>query len=340
MESPWKTKLLSLLMAILLFFYVSYENGSKFQSNNQSSVASVVSSEVLTDIPIEVNVNTDKYFVSGIPDGATIRLEGPQAILFQTTVTQNFKITTPNLNELGVGTHQITLEASGLSNEIHYSISPAEITVTVEEKEQREFSVEVEVSSKLDLAEGYSMGEPEIQEKTVVITGAPSTLNKIDKVKAIVESDIKAITQDITVLANLVVLDAQGNPLNVNVSVPQVNVRIPVSETKKTVPIVLRMHGQQAGYKYKLALSENESKNITVIGDTDAIKEIANYPINVNVEGITETQVIDVSLDQLPEGIKEVNRDVVKVLVTVTNSSGESTSETSSSSQSRRNENE
>lgn len=321
LENTWKPRLASLFIAILLFFFVSYENGSKFQSNNQNTTAGVLSSEVISDIPIEVNINTNKYYVTGIPDGVTIRLEGPQSILFQTTVTQNFKVTTPNLNELGVGTHQIELEATGLSKELSYSISPAEITITIEERQEREFPVEIEVSSDLDLAEGFSMGEPETDKKTVIVTGAPSTLDQIDFVKAIVESDLQAISKDITVLANLVVLDKEGNPLNVGLDVPQVTVLIPVSETKKSVPIVLRLHGQQPGYEYKLSLSENESKNISVVGETSAIKEIANYPINVNVEGITETQVIDVNLDELPEGITDVSRDTVKVLVTVTETS-------------------
>lgn len=317
-DNNWGTRILSFCIAVLLFFFVSYGKRSGFQSNTQNSGASVVSSEVLTDIPIEVNINTDKYFVTGIPDGATVRLEGPQAILFQTSVTQNFKVTTPNLNELGVGTHEVKLQATGLSNELKYSISPAQITITVEEREEREFPVEVEVSDKLDLAEGYSMGEPEVEEKTVKITGAASTLDKIDTVKAIVESDIQSINQDITIKANLVVLDKDGNPLNVNLSIPQVDVLIPVSETKKSLPIVLRMNGQQPGYKYKLDLNENESKNISVVGDTDAIKEMSNFPVNVNVANIEETQVVEVAIDDLPEGITEVSRKTVKILVKVT----------------------
>lgn len=317
-DRPWLTRLFSLLLAVLLFFYVSYENQNRFQTNNNNLGASVVSSEVLTNLPIEVNIDSEKYFVSGLPDYATLRLEGPQAVLFQTSITQNFTIQTPDLNELGVGTHKINLVAVGLSDELSYTVSPPEITITIEEKDMREFPVEVEISPDIDLADGVSIVEDEIEldQQSVMVSGAVSTLDKIDRVVAYVNPTQTQITNNLTVASGLVVLDQEGNPLNVNVDTNQVNIYLPVEETEKSVPIVLEVAGGNSDH-YQLTLSENEPKTLRVKGEPEAIQNIANWVIEVNVSGIEQSQVADIPVGDLPEGIDSVDRDKVRVNIEV-----------------------
>lgn len=319
-DRPWLTKLFSVFLATLLFFYVSYENKNRFQTNNNNSGASVVSSEVLTNLPIEVNIDSNQYFVTGLPDSATLRLEGPQAVLFQTSVTQNFTISTPDLNELGVGEHTIKLVAVGLSEELSYSISPAEITVKIEQKDTREFPVEVEYNPEIDLADGVSIlkDQIEVDQKTVNVSGAVSTLDRIDRVVAYVNPTQKKISDNITVAAGLAVLDKDGNPLNVNIDTHQVNVYLPVAETEKNVPIVLEKVGDKSD-KYILSLGENESKNIRIKGDSAAIKEMTNWVIKVDVSKINQSQVIDVPVGNLPDGIEGVDREKVRVNIEVKN---------------------
>ena len=319
-ENPWMKRIFSIVLAVGLFLFVNYENQTRFRSNNPTDSASISGSEIITNLPIEVNIDSDQFFVSGIPDSATVRIEGPQAVLFQTVATQNFTVETPDLNELGEGTHQIELQVNGLSSDLTASVSPSRVTLTIEEKRVEQHEIAVEISEDLSLAEGYEIVEPTLSNNLVSLTGAASTMENIDKVIVEIASDETKINEDILLLAPILVLDKDGNPLNVNANPSQVEIHAPVVRTQKEVPIVLREgSGKASGYSYELKLSNSEAESVTVRGEPDAIDELQNFPITVDFDNITESTLVTVPIESLPEGIEEINKESVEVLIDVTN---------------------
>lgn len=319
-ENPWVKRIFSIVLAIGLFLFVNYENQTRFRSNSPSDSASISGSEIITNLPIEVNIDTEHFFVSGIPDSATVRIEGPQAVLFQTVATQNFTVATPDLNARGEGTHQVELQVDGLSSDLTASVSPSRVTLTIEEKRIEQHEIAVEINEELNLAEGYEILEPTLSNNLVSLTGAASTMNKIDKVIVEITSDETKINEDILLLAPILVLDEEGNLLNVNANPSQVEIHAPVVRTQKEVPIVLREgSGKVSGYSYELKLSNTESESITVRGEPDAVSELSNFPITVNFDNITESTLVTIPIESLPEGIEEINKDKVEVLIEVTN---------------------
>ncbi|MDN6161586.1 MAG: hypothetical protein L0I79_02330 [Atopostipes sp.] len=317
-DSPIVKKILSLLIAILLFAFVNMENQSRFQSSSPTDGASITSSETISNLPIEVNIDTDKYFVSGIPDSATMRIEGPQALLFQTVATQNFVVSTPDLDELGTGTHSVELIAEGLSNDLKSSISPSVVNLTIEEKEVEEYDVSIEVDEDIDLAEGHEIVDPSLSQNIVTISGASSTMEEIDQVIVKLSSDDTEIKKDILSSAQVLVLDSEDELLNVNVSPQRVEILAPVVRTKKSLPIVLEEGvGKVPGYRYELSLSEDEDSKLTVQGDPTAISDLSNFVIDVNFQALTETSLVNIPVGDLPEGIEEIDREEVEVLIEV-----------------------
>lgn len=328
LDNIWVKRVFSLFLGIALFLFVNYEDQMRFQSNDPTDGASVRGTEILTNLPIEVNIDTERFFVSGIPDSATLRIDGPQAVLFQTVATQNFTVATPDLNELGEGTHTIDLQVDGLSNDLNYSVSPSTITLTIEEKRVEQYEVGIEINENLDIAEGYEILEPTLTNNLVNLSGATSTMEKIDKVIVEVRSDDEEINSDILMLAPVLVLDVDGNPLNVNADPSQIEVLAPVVRTKKEVPIVLREGtGRVTGYSYEISLSNSESESIILRGDPEAIESLSNFPITVNFDNMTESTLVTVPVGALPEGIEEVSRDEVEVLIEVTNNNNNNTIE-------------
>jgi YbbR domain-containing protein len=318
-ENPWITRIVSVALAAVLFLFVNIENQSRFLSNEPNDGASVMGSEIVTNVPIQINVDTDRYFVSGIPDAASIRIEGPQAILFQTVATQNFSIETPNLNELDEGTHIVQLTAEGLSNDLSYSISPSAVNLTIEEKQVEEYELSVIFDEDLDIAENYEVGEPELGTNVVQLSGAASTMQQISQVAVEITSNEMNINSDITVSAQVLVLDESGSPLNVNATPSQVEVRVPVRQTQREVPIVLREgENKVPGYTYEIALSNSEPESILISGDPDIITEISNFPVTVDFNGITESSLVTIPITDLPEGVEETSREEIEVLIEVT----------------------
>lgn len=325
-DNPWVTRIFAIVLAVGLFFFVNLENQSRFESTEPTDGASIEGSEVITNLPIEVNIDTDRYFVSGIPDSATLRIQGPQAVIFQTVATQNYTIATPNLNELGEGSHTVELQVEGLPDSITASVSPGMVNLTIEEKQIEEHELSVEVDEDLDIAEGYEILEPSLSTDVVQLSGASSTMDEINRVVVQVSSDETDIQSDILISAQVLVLDENNNPLNVNADPDQVEINVPVARTQKEVPIVLREGSNGASdYTYELTLSNSESESIVVRGDSEAVEELQNFPVTVDLDGVTESTLVNVPIENLPEGIEEVDRDEVEVLIEATEDNQNST---------------
>ena len=317
-NNTWFTRIFSFVLAIGLFFFVNLENQTRFQSTAPTDGASITSTEIITNLPIEVNINTDQYFVSGIPDSATLRLEGPQAIIFQTVATQSYTISTPNLNERGSGEHTVQLQVEGVSESITTSVSPGFINLTIEEKVMGEYELSVIIDEDLDIAEGYELLEPSLSTNVIQLSGAASTMARIDQVVVEVTSSEESINSDLLMSAQVLVLDENGEPLNVNTNPSQVEINAPVVRTTKEVPIVLREGTNGVvGYNYEVSLSNAESDTMQVRGEPEAIAELQNFPVTVDLDGITESQVLTIPIQELPTGIEETNKEEIEIVIDV-----------------------
>lgn len=317
-DNPWIARIFSIVLAIGIFSFVNLENQSRFQSNEPTDGASIDGSEIITNLPIEVNIDTDRFFVSGIPDSATLRIQGPQAIIFQTVATQGYTITTPDLNKLGEGSHAVELQVEGLSDNITSSVSPGVVNLTIEEKVMQEHILSVEVDDNLDLAAGYEVLEPALSTEVVQLSGAASTMSQIDRVIVRVNSPEEGIKSDLLLSAPVLVLDQAGNPLNVNANPSQVEINAPVVRTQKEVPLVLREGaGQSSNYEYEMKLSNSQADSIVVRGEPEAVAVLENFPIVVDFTDITESTLITIPIVDYPEGIEEINLDEVEILIEV-----------------------
>lgn len=324
LNSPWPTRLIALLFAVLLFTFVKSKNNSQMSSTNPTNGASITSVEVVTDIPISIDVDRDKFFVSGLPETATIRLEGSQSILTQTLATRTFEVTTPNLNDLGTGTHVIQLEAKKLSNSLTYSIMPSEVSITIEERAVIDHPISVEFSAS-SLAEGYTAETPIVSPESVTISGAKSTIEKISEVSVLVLPEGSNITDDIDMTLPVLVFDKNGELLNVNVSPSQVAVTIPVKGTTRKIPIVLRQTGEShPDYTYELELAEGEKGNVTVTGKEELLNSLENFPIEIDISGVTESTTRKVKLSG-STGVTVVQPEFIEVVIRVKRKAEDST---------------
>lgn len=321
-DNPWIARIFSIVLSLSLFFFVNIENQNQFQSNNPTDGVSIEGSEIIPNLPIEVNIDTDRYFVSGIPDSATLRIQGGQAVIFQTVATQSYNIATPNLNTLGEGTHTIDLQAEGLSDNINWNISPATITLTIEEKVVEDYTLDLEISETISIADGFEISEPVLSTETVQLSGAASTMEQISKVVVKVTSNEQNINSDFVMSAPVLVLNEKGEPLNVNVTPNQVEINVPVVRTQKKVPIVLRDgNGKIPGYEYKVTLTDRQDSSVIVQGNPEMVGALENFPVLVDFDNLTESKVVTIPITIYPDGIEEVNIESIEVLIEVNRAS-------------------
>ncbi len=323
-ENLWGMRIIAFAMALLLFVFVNYENSQRVQSTNPGDGASITGVEVLEDVPININVDRDQYYVSGIPESAEVRLRGPQSLILQTLATQNVTVETPDLNALGLGVHEIELYIDDLSNQIEYRIDPMTVTVTIEEKVALSYNLSV-VFNEEDVAAGYTVGEPELSQTEVLVTGSATAMANIDSVQVVVPSGEGEYTDSINMSLPVVVTDQNGELLDVSVEPSEVNIFIPVEMPSKTVPLTLEEVGEaNEDYTYNVSFAEGQAEEITIFGPNERLAEIEAWPIEVDLSGIEEDTQLEVPIGTYND-ISEANMETVSVIIEVEGSDADAT---------------
>lgn len=314
-NSSWFTKLVAFAFAILLFTYVNYENNSKLLTTNPLNGVSTSSSKIITNLPIVVDIDQDKYFVSGFPETASIEISGPTNIISQTTANKTFDITAQNLDELGVGVHTINLVAEGLSSDLNYTITPSEITIEIKEKRVETFKVDV-IFDDSKLANGYVAEEPILNYDTVEVSGAASTIEKIDSVQAFVPSS-EEIKMDFKKTVSVDALDVNGNQLDVIINPKEVTVSIKVNINSKPLPLKLIEAGTpETDYEYELGIEDEKNTLISVTGKPEMLDNLSSFPLEIDVTGIKETTTKEVNLP-LVDGLSSITPEKITIRITV-----------------------
>ena len=159
--------LMSLILSIFLFILAKDANSGLRSStlNPQSS------SNTITNVPIYVDINSEEYSVTGLPDSVSLRLEGTSSLILSTSSNGSYKVTTPNLTELGEGKHTISLSVSGLPTGVTGIVSPENVEITIEKKNAKEFPVNVTVDSS-NIGNGYQIGDGTTSPGTVIVKAA------------------------------------------------------------------------------------------------------------------------------------------------------------------------
>lgn len=308
-DTSWFMKVFALILALLLF-------DSQYDPDKDVSEMNVPSehdSEVLEDIPVKSYYDTENLVVTGVPDTVTVTVSGPRANLQQVIVQQDFEVYV-DLTEAEIGTQNVPLQISDISERLEVTIEPGSAEVTVQEKVSEDYQVEAEFNQNL-LGEGFTAEQPVVEPNTVTITGGKDVVDRIAYVKATMNNLEGPITETVTEAASVSVFDRDMNKLNVVVEPTEIEVTIPVEQLAKTVPIQVVQEGSPAsGYVIdSIILDVDEA---TISGSETVLSETENVRVEVDVSGLEEDteQTLPVIIS---DGITEVDPEQVTVRIGV-----------------------
>lgn len=228
---PMFLRIVSFILAIVLYLYVNGGSDGFLRQttrgNNDSSTSILNSSKSTTvKMPLTVNVNTDKYVVTGYPQFVKVKLTGPSALVTTSVNTQNFKAYV-NLSDLTAGEHTVKVKTSGLNSNVKATVDPAKITVNIEPRSTITASVKVQLSNT-SLDGGYKLGTAKPALDTVQVTGARSEVQQVSQVVVYVKVP-KSTTATLHQQVTLQAVDKNGKALNVVVTPGTITVTVPVS---------------------------------------------------------------------------------------------------------------
>ncbi|MBA2176571.1 hypothetical protein H0266_16915 [Halobacillus locisalis] len=311
-RSVWFIRIISLILAGLLWVTVNVDDNMDSDSlffNDSSS-----DMEVMDNVPLEIRFDSEEYVVSGLPQEVSVTVEGPASAVTPVVRQENFEVFV-DLNGYGPGTHEVSLQHSGISNQLAVTIEPKVIEVTIEEKVSENFSVNVDYINESKLSSDLVLGEAEASPAEVQITGSESAVDRVASVKAIIDVGAAAETIE-NQEAPVKVYDNQGNELNVLVDPNAVEVTVPVVERSKQVPVQLTAIGGAPEGIIVNGLS-TETQQVTLYGPEEVLAEIeALSEVEVDITEITEDQTIDVDLP-VPQGVTKVDPKTIKVMIDV-----------------------
>ena len=222
---------LSIFLALLLFFYATTTNykNSKSSASNAESVTYV---HTLSGVPIDIEYDTNKYFISGFSSTVAVELRGSNRVLLQRESyesTRTFQVIA-DLREYTEGTQIVKLQLANLPAGISATLAPDAITVKIGKKVSQSFAVEGVIYSN-QLASGYSVSKVTVDVSSVKVTTDEETMAKIDHVQA-VAVDISNLDSNYSGTAKLQAVDSDGNVLPVVLSETEANIQVVVTQTK------------------------------------------------------------------------------------------------------------
>lgn len=324
MISKWMTKksflvVISFILTMALFVYASESSPSR-----QSAAVSIqTTSNTIGNVPVYVDMDSQLYTVTGLPESVTLRIEGSSSSLLAVAGNASYRVKTPNLNELGTGKHMITLQVTGLPSGVKGTVSPETVEIMIEKKATVELPVSVNVN-RANLPGAYKSGQALVSPARVTISGPESLINQVENVLATVtvpENTKADYTSSVAVQA----LDATGKPLALKVEPEQVQVRVPITTNSKKVPLVLTTTGS-AGSQYTYQL-KSDIKEVTILGSQEVLDRLTAIPVVVDVSQMTKTTTQAVKLT-LPTGVDSVTPENISVEVVVTPTTTQTTETT------------
>ncbi|MCY8234739.1 YbbR-like domain-containing protein [Priestia endophytica] len=310
MNNHWFMKIIALLLAFMLYLSVTLEetgsSSSPFNSSSSNGSTSNEETQTIQDVPVTAYFDDEKYIVSGLPETVDITLKGSKSDI---KLQRDVKVYA-NLENLKPGNHQVKLH-DNIDDGLSVEIDPKTVQVTIEQKVSKKFPLEVSLASD-QIKSGYVAGTPSVSPKSVVVTGGKSQIESISSVKALVEEDDADST--IKQQAKVVAFDRNLNKLNVDINPEFVQVNIPIKRESKSVPLKFEASGTPSE-GVKVTSIEPQTKEAVIYGDEDALKsvnEISEIPVDVS--DVRGTKTVEVNVP-LPEGIKRVSPESVKVKV-------------------------
>lgn len=293
----WPLKVISLVVAILLWFYVL---GTEDPQTTQAVSVSVV----------PVNVPADLKPIDITPGNVELRLRGRESALEQLQ-TGRIRMEA-SLRNGRVGRNQVPMRVAGVP--LALTVVPGyPATATVQLDQIIERTRPVHDITRGEPASGFVVDSVAVQPREVTIRGATSRVREVARVVVVVdvsgfnrreqfEAEVEARDN-----RNVVVSGIEFDPSSVTVTVS-------VSEADvKMVPVRVNLGSPPAGYRVVGVSTDPEW--ITVTGEKDLSRLESVSTLGVDISGLRGTKSYSVPLN-VPPDLRVPGAASVQVTVT------------------------
>lgn len=301
--------ILSLFFSLLLFFNA---NNSSQEMNFQEKDGTDIYNEEVLNVPIELQYDKEKYFVTLNQEDVNVRLNSKNKVALDAESNKQTRhfIVSADLRDYGPGTYTVPLKVKNLNTAIKASVSPKKVRVIIAPRETKEVRVKTNVNASW-LAKDLELKKVSVQPDTVKISTSTTSMQSICSVIAYLPERTN-VDKDFQAQAEVKAYDASGQEVPIEVSPEQVLVKVDVDRPQKTVALNLIQEGTPAkgveNYQFLC-----DTQKIQLQGKQNALQAIHSVNVYVNIDNVSKTLTRKVSIS-LPKGVKG---NITAVTVTV-----------------------
>ncbi|WP_158217654.1 CdaR family protein [Lottiidibacillus patelloidae] len=316
LRSRWFVRIISFMLAVLLFLGITLDSPQSKPSTNPflTLFSSSKDPKAFEEVDLVSYYDEEKYVVTGLPEKISIYLEGSESLITKAKLATNYEAYV-DLNGYKEGTHQVPVMHRNIPGQLTVKTDPEHVTITIEEKVSKLAPVEVQVINESKLPLGYAYETPIVYPNSITVTGAKSQVNKIALIKGYI--NIAFAKESIDTSVPLFIYDSQGNELkNLDVYPAVIDVRVPITSPYKSVPIrVKEINSLPKGLS--LVSITVEPNTVIIYGqkeDIDRYEYIDGKMLNLRTINEDTVFTFDVPV---PDKISIVKPEKIKVKVQV-----------------------
>ncbi len=318
METRLFLKIVSLVLAASLYVIVATDFFDSPRTIATIIPTETIREETVTDVPVVVNYDSERYIISGIPETVDVTFKGTSSLL-QVTLNRGAYEVIANLEDVSEGEYHVTLEVINLDASIEYTIDPKEVTVTVAERDTAEFPVSIDIQGIDDLrGAGYVVTDTSLDTTTAEVVGTRASIAQISSLQAVV--NVAGRQESFTEIVDIIAYDSNGERMGSVSITPNTTeatvtiVEVGQSVISKEVPVTIEATGTAPSGIF-ISSMEAYPDIVTIFGEQNTLDNITSVTASVPLETITEnTEEEKVSLT-LPTNVRAISPSIVSVKI-------------------------
>lgn len=285
--------IVSIFLSLLLFLAATTSNYTHVGS--QVSGATETYTHTLTNVPIDIKYDSDKYFISGYSYETEVYLTSINRVKLDSEInndTRSFKVVA-DLTGLGEGTQTVPLKVMNLPSGVTATASPNNISVTIGKKKTKTFNVQGKVDVS-QLAPGFELKKVSTDVSEVEVTSDESIIDQIDHVVANLPEN-EVLNGNYSGRVALQAVSADGTILASAINPSKARLEVSVKKLTKTVPVRVKLTGKMNDKLSDISYNLNQDQ-VTISGSQAALDAVNEVVAAVNVSNITKDTSLSVNL--------------------------------------------
>ena len=313
LKSNWPIKLLSVLLAFIIWSYVMVGTNPVRTKTINNVPVTVTNAAELRAKNLIIDESSSK-----IPDKVSVIVSaGIDSHKFITSDSLKATLNLADINETGEVTIQLSCNPS-VSGASVKGISPSKIELTIDELVTK--NVPVLAALEGEPRDDYYVGPPRLASDFVAITGAKNTIEKVTK--AVCYINVEQLTDSVRESYPLTLYDNNGEVISSDLLVenmPSAIVDITVLPKKTVVvdeqSVIDAITNVKEGYE--VTGVEINPGSIRIAAEESVLKGIDLVRVqNINAEGADKNIMLDVLIQPL-ENVEYQSEQILEVLVKI-----------------------